>query len=404
MRYLFLILLLFFTAPALAEEIYDIRLGAHPDKTRIVIETSGEVDFHASVLDAPKRLVVHLPVKNWAIQGDTQIINPISSIKHTVTQNHLSRLVFNLTAPAVIRNAYMLPSHDTVSRNRLVIDMTSVSAIQFEKEIGKGYGSLYLGAIQNQSLDDLLQELAHNDILPIPQNKPAKTPLRKPIIVIDAGHGGRDPGAISASGIREKDITLPMAKRMAQVLNMSGRYDARLTRSTDVFIKLHNRVKIARQANADIFISVHADSVRNNQTRGASVYTLSDTASDAQTAKLAARENRADLIAGIDLDVEDEDVSMILLDLSMRDTMNQSKNLANTLVQSFNGKNVPLLRNPHRYAGFAVLKAPDVPSILVETGFVSNESEARKLTSPEFQNHIANALLKTLDRYFDTIE
>lgn len=404
--YAIFLALIFVMSPAFGDQVHDIRLGTHPDKTRIVMDIDGAMDFHATLQKNPDQLVIHLPFKQWAVSGDTNIVAPFSYIRHEKTSANLTKITLGLTRPVAIDNAFIMPADQTHPYHRLVMDIGFTSMVMFDNAINRPFGTMTLPTASDASLDDLINSIAGTEktTLPVPQNKPEATkkrPRHKPIIVIDAGHGGKDPGAVSPGGIREKDITLPLAKMVAQTLNQSGLYDARLTRTTDVYIKLHNRVKIARTADADLFISIHADSVRNHKTRGASIYTLSDKASDAQTARLAARENRSDLIAGVDLGVEDEDVTMILLDLSMRDTMNRSKYLANTIVDNFGPSGVPTLQGPHRYAGFAVLKAPDVPSVLIETGFVSNESEARKLKTPAFQKQIASAVLKSLNHYFD---
>lgn len=400
--FMFIALILAFCPPLDAAEVTDIRIGKHPDKTRLVMEITGNPDFNARILDNPARLVIHLPAKTWAIGGDTQMISPLRTVHHAVNKTltpTVSEITFNLDRPAIIRNAMMLPADQAHPANRLVIDLALTDQMTFRQNLAQIHGPLIAGSAQAVSLDGLLKTIAQNTT-PIPATKPTQAVSRKPVIVIDAGHGGQDPGAISPGGIREKDITLPLAKTIARILNSSGRYDARLTRTKDVYIKLHDRVTIARKANADIFLSVHADSVGNHTTRGASVYTLSDTASDAQTAKLAARENRSDIIAGVDLGIEDHDVSLILLDLSMRDTMNQSKYLANTVIRTLGTGGIPTLRGPHRYAGFAVLKAPDVPSVLIEAGFVSNEAEARRLKTPAYQQQVARSILNALDHYF----
>lgn len=229
------------------------------------------------------------------------------------------------------------------------------------------------------------------------------TPKSVYTVAIDAGHGGVDPGATSGD-IKEKDITLATARTLRAALEKTGRYKVRLVRESDVYLKLSQRVALARAAEADLFISIHADSINQPNVSGASIYTLSDRASDAQTERLAARENRADLISGIDLSTEDQDVANILIDLSMRETMNQSKFFANSVVDSLRGLNVSMLENPHRFAGFAVLKAPDVPSVLIEIGFVSNKTEARRLMSADYQGRIAQAVLQGIDGYFSTLE
>lgn len=226
---------------------------------------------------------------------------------------------------------------------------------------------------------------------------------KKPLIVIDAGHGGVDPGAIGSNGVFEKHITLAAARELQRALNATGRYRAELTRGGDKYLKLYQRVSIARKKKADLFISLHADTIGKSNVTGASIYTLSEKSSDAQTEKLAARENKADLIAGVDLSTEDEEVANILVDLTMRDTMNQSKFFANTIVSEMAGNGLKTLERPHRYAGFAVLKAPDIPSVLIELGFLSNRREAERLSTPAYRHQIIRALIKGIDGYFEKV-
>jgi N-acetylmuramoyl-L-alanine amidase len=387
---IFIMCLMSFTVKA--SEILDLRTGNHIDKSRLVIEMTGHMDFQATLNQKSQSLIIHLPNKQWNVKGNDVLEAPFQSVQQRSLYDDLITLNIPLSSPYVIQTAFMIAGDP----HRLVIDMIPASILEYEQQTNIKHGPLNL-PVSKTRLDHLISGLSYNET-PTPIAKPEK--IKKPIVVIDAGHGGRDPGAVSKIGIKEKDITLPVSKRLARILNQTGRYDARLTRADDRFIRLHNRVKIAQRANADLFISIHADSVGNNVTRGASVYTLSDTASDAQTAKLAARENQADLIGGMDLNVEDEDVSAILIDLSMRESMNQSKILANKVIAGFRASGVETLRGPHRYAGFAVLKAPDIPSILIETGFVSNEAQARELLQPNHQNRIGRAILKSLDRYF----
>ncbi|MGE4280726.1 MAG: N-acetylmuramoyl-L-alanine amidase [Magnetospirillum sp.] len=221
----------------------------------------------------------------------------------------------------------------------------------------------------------------------------------KAVVVIDPGHGGVDPGALGVSGIYEKHITLAMARELKAQLERSGRYKVHLTRDRDIFIRLRERVAIARQYGADLFISLHADSVNNPQLTGLSVYTLSQTASDGEAQLLADKENKADLLAGIDLSHESADVANILIDLAQRETMNRSAGFAGGVVDEL-GRETTLLGNTHRFAGFAVLKAPDVPSILIELGYLSNASEERQLRQPDYRAKLAKGIARAVDRHF----
>ena len=421
-----LIILPCLLASAWALDIQNVRFGAHPDKTRMVIDLSTDSDFRAFMLpkeaNKPYRLVVDLPDFNWQAGS---IPKPpktsVSDVRSGSLQNGVKRLVVDLEKPAALNGAFILPKAGN-KPVRLVVDFKTVSESQFANMSHKKLGRLVVAekTASTKPKDDLGELIATqtnntstNGII-IPPRKPripkaltsepekAKpvTPLRKPLIVIDAGHGGADPGAVGAGRLKEKTITLSAAKILKQKLEATGRYRVALTRHDDKYLKLYKRVSIARTKEADLFISLHADSIDKSNVRGASIYTLSNKASDKQTARLAARENRVDLIAGVDLSHEDKEVANILIDLAMRDTMNQSKFFANTVVTKMRGHGIRILQKPHRYAGFAVLKAADIPSVLVEMGFMSNRSEARLLATQDYQRKIASALTDSIDAYF----
>jgi N-acetylmuramoyl-L-alanine amidase len=223
----------------------------------------------------------------------------------------------------------------------------------------------------------------------------------KHVIALDAGHGGVDPGAIGIGGTFEKDVTLGMAREIRRQLEASGRYKVVLTRDEDIFVRLRDRIARARAGGADLFVSIHADSMRNKETRGASIYTLSEHASDDEAAALAARENRSDIIAGVDLSHENKEVMSILIDLAQRETMNHSAILAGLLVDEL-GREIPLISiKPHRFAGFAVLRAPDLPSALIELGYLSNRADEQLLTRPHQRAKVAASIVRAIDHFFD---
>lgn len=218
-------------------------------------------------------------------------------------------------------------------------------------------------------------------------------------VVLDPGHGGVDPGAISPGGVYEKIVTLAAARELAAQLAASGRYRAVLTRHRDVFVPLRERVARARTYRADLFLSIHADALPDPGIRGLSVYTLSQRASDREAAALAVRENRADLVGGLRLWQQPREIGAVLLDLARRRTLNQSLVLARAIVEEL-GRSVKLLDKPHRAAGFAVLTAPDIPSALVELGCLSNPDDERLLVRPAHQRRLAQALARAIDDYF----
>lgn len=402
-------------------EIRNIRLGFHIDKTRIVIDLDRETDFRAFVLGDPYRVVIDMPKADWRISRSAhQNTALIKRYRSGELAEGLTRIVFDMEKPALISEAYILPRTDTASP-RLVVDVAPASLNLFEARKTDVIGKRDL-----TSLSQTVQNLSHNTpaaassyrahqnanvatsvpasgrpLAPLPTRKPAR---KFYTIVIDAGHGGKDPGAVAPGKVYEKHITLALAKELKRQLEETGRYRAVLTRDRDIFIPLRGRVDIARRADADMFISLHADKIGRTNVRGASIYTLSEVASDKETARLAHDENFSGMVAGVDISDEGEDVANILLDLAMREKMNESNMLAQKLESSFRQKGVRLLGNPHRSAGFAVLKAPDVPSVLIEAGFLSNAAEAKLLRTSAFQRKLSTSIVQGIDAYFRKIE
>ncbi|MEC7944144.1 MAG: N-acetylmuramoyl-L-alanine amidase, partial [Pseudomonadota bacterium] len=233
-------------------------------------------------------------------------------------------------------------------------------------------------------------------VVPLTRSKRNK----KIVIMIDPGHGGVDPGAISRSGAWEKHIVLAFSKELRRQLVATGKFDVRLTRHRDVFIRLRQRIAKARAVGANLFLSIHADSIHNRRVRGTSVYTLSKRASDKEAAALARKENKSDLIAGVDLKKQSSDVVNILIDLAQRETMNESALFAQQLVSEL-AKVRKMLRNTHRFAGFAVLKAPDIPSVLIELGYLSNRTDEKLLLDPKQHRRMASSITRAIQRYFE---
>ncbi len=224
------------------------------------------------------------------------------------------------------------------------------------------------------------------------------------VIVIDAGHGGKDPGAISVGGVYEKTITLAYAREIQRQLRALGGYRVVMTRSRDVFIPLRDRVAIARKAGADLFLSIHADAMVSPEVSGLSVYTLSERASDAEAAALADRENRVDRLGGINIAAHSPEAAGILIDVVQRQTLNSSIEMASHLVSHLRETTPILPARPHRFAGFVVLKAPDVPSVLIELGFLSNPADEKRLLSADHRRRVAAGIALAVDRYFGRVE
>tara|TARA_B100000214_G_scaffold146980_2_gene105026 strand:+ start:3245 stop:4345 length:1101 start_codon:yes stop_codon:yes gene_type:complete len=305
----------------------------------------------------------------------------------------ISRVVIDLSKPLLVDKHFIIKP-GSKPQSRLVIDLVPTTRIQFLAYLKKSRNQK---AVELPKLNLLKQK--HQRVQEFQKKSPQQKIKKSKRIVIDPGHGGVDPGAIGLQGSYEKKIVLMAAKSIEKILVKSGRYDVILTRKSDRFIPLRKRVAIARRAQADLFISLHADSIKNGAVRGATVYTLSENASDREAAQLAERENKSDLIAGIDLNAESQEVTDILIDLVQRETMNQSAVFAGAVVQEIT-KKIKTHRRPHKFAGFAVLKALDIPSILLEMGYLSNIEDETLLNTETFQKKLGLAILLGLDRYF----
>lgn len=401
--------------------IEKIRYGSNAGTTRVVIELDRKTTYRAFLLPDPNRVVVDIPSATWrsARSGFTDN-NLVRGHRSGDLEGGLTRLIFDLRQPVLIKNIFFLPRNGTAS-DRLVLDLSPASQNLFNAAVDDVRGDKNIKleaervqaaaaasafrARENAALAKAGQPRASG--VALPQRKPGQrgggsSAVEMRTIIIDAGHGGHDPGAI-AGGIHEKNITLSTAKRLKRKLEATGRYRVHMTRDTDRFIQLRERVNIARTKGGDLFVSLHADKIGRTNVRGASIYTLSENASDAETARLADQENRAGIVSGVDLSSESADVADILLDLAMREKMNESNLLARYLEDALRRKSVRLLPNSHRSAGFAVLKAPDIPSLLLEIGFLSNPQEAKLLNSNEFQDKISEAILEGIDAYFAKI-
>ena len=359
-----------------AAVITGVRLAHQDDTTRVVLDLTEAVPFAISVVENPHRVVIDLPATALRLpSGDqSRSVGVVHSFQYRRLDSQTWRIVVNLVGPVEVSNAFLLPP-DAGAGHRLVVDFRATNSSTF---VASNNGRAFAARPRPGAA-------------PGPQTAPF-------VVVIDAGHGGRDPGALGISGIREKDVTLAASIELMRILAATGQYRVVLTRDDDTFIPLRDRVKLARNAGADLFVSIHADHHRNPNMRGASVYTLSETASDKEAAALARRENWADAFA----DVEPRgsaDVAAILISLGQREAMNLSSSFANLLVPEF-GRGWRTIQNPHRFAGFAVLTAPDVPSVLVELGYLSNIRDERILSTTSGRNPVIAAIARAVDRYF----
>ena len=374
--------------------VSDIRVGVHPRKTRFVLDLSEHVDYRIFTLADPYRVVIDLPEISWRIKSRTlpQKAGLIDGLRFGAFRPGVSRVVLDLKGPIKITSSFIIPPAGA-KRHRFVLDL-----VETEREA-------FITGLRPPPKFELARRPktreAPNSF--VPGRKPRQGAVKKHVVIIDPGHGGIDPGATGKSGVREKNITLSAARDFKRIMEGSGRYKVFLTRSRDTFIRLRDRIAIARDKGAELFISIHADTIPRRKIRGLSVYTLSENASDQEAADLADKENKSDLIAGIDLTAESKVVTNILIDLAQRESMNESSRFAGYLVTELK-KVTRLLTNAHRFAGFAVLKAPDVPSILMELGFLSNAKDERNLKDKRYRGKLGKAILNAVDEFFSRIE
>jgi N-acetylmuramoyl-L-alanine amidase len=380
--------------------VTDVRVGQNGQTTRLVLDLTEKVAFNVFALAKPYRIVIDLPEVGWRLPSRPLPagIGMLKSLRYGLFQPGTSRIVLDVDKPPNIEKSFILKPEGKTGY-RLVVDLGYVKPEAFtnvRKDIASQNGV---------PTERTAASLAYVIPKPSAMIKPDIAPVRsvKKTVFIDPGHGGVDPGTIGASGTYEKHITLAMARQLQSELNKTGKFHAMLTRNRDIFVPLRDRVARARDAGAELFISIHADATKNRKTRGLSVYTLSELASDRETAALAEKENKADLIAGINFGEESPEISDILIDLTRRESMNQSAKFAIGLVKQLR-RQTKVLRNTHRFAGFAVLKAPDVPSVLVELGFLSNRSDEKALKDKKFRAKLAKGMVRAVISYFSNTE
>ena len=382
-------------------------LGGSPSWAATVrhVEVEGDrivVSFDDRVADASSFLLVSptriaLDVAGAAPGGTVATGGLIDAVREGARDGG-ARIVFDLTRPAVISEGRF-----GADGHVLTLQLQTASDSDFARAAAEGK----MRFLPPFNLPDTSPAATGYSVtLPVPARATGLALPRvqgdasRPLVVIDAGHGGFDPGAISpTSGLREKDVTLRIARAIRDELLKSGRVRVALTRDDDRFLVLQERYGIARRLHADLFISIHCDSVGSGDASGASVYTLSEVASDKEAARLAARENKADIISGVDLGGENADVSSILIDLTQRETMNASAGFARLLGREAQPL-MPLKPQFHKFASLMVLKAPDMPSVLFETGYISNPVDAAFLDSPDGRHRIAQSVARAIEVNF----
>ena len=385
-----------FSVPATAAGTVakDARLGGDRLRTRFVTDLSKPVTFKVFTLAEPYRVIIDLPDVKFQLPAGLgrKGRGLVTAYRYGLIGPGRARIVIDVNAPVLVDKSFVLKPQNGQPA-RLVIDLIRTDR------------STFLAALNKRRSRQAAVKPRRKSSTPAVRLPSAKAPRgrrSKPVIVVDPGHGGIDPGAISKNGVSEKTIVFAFAKALHKALQATGRYKVVLTRRIDTYVPLRERVAIARRQAGDLFISIHADSLPRRSARGvsgATVYTLSEKASDNEAKALAAKENRSDIIAGVDLPKEADEVTNILIDLAQRETKNLSIAFANTMLKTLRGT-TPLNKKPHRFAGFAVLKAPDVPSVLVELGYLSNRADEKLMVSRSWRKKVAVAMTKAVDNYF----
>ena len=364
--------------PAVAR---DVRLAGDARRTRLVIDMDRATPFHVFALADPYRVILDLSDLAFALPPDAAPLRRglVNAARHGVFAAGKARMVLDVTDPVAIDKAFLLDAVDDQPA-RLVLDLVKTDPDSFARTLA----ALALTVPERVA----------------PPAPPAVDDAR-PLIVLDPGHGGIDSGTTGQSAFNEKAIVLDVALALRDKLLATGLYRVTLTRTTDTFVALGERVRIARSLKADLFVSLHADALagHDGQARGASVYTLAEQASDTDAARLAEKENKADLIAGLDLSDENDEVAGILVDLAQRETRHFSAQFARTLVGQLKGA-IRTHRTPLKSAGFRVLRAHDVPSVLLELGYMSNPEDLKLLTSDAWRAQVTDAALKAIGEFF----
>ncbi len=351
------------------------RVGGDATRTRFVTDIERPLSFSAYVVADPYRVILDLPDVNFQLPAGsgTKGRGLVTGYRFGPIEPGKSRIIMDTKGPVLIERAFIIPEENGQPA-RVVVDLIKTDKATFTKLIRRE------------------AKTARAKTMPVPKKGP-------PTIIIDPGHGGIDPGATSVNGELEKDIVLAFAQTLKTRLEKSGRYRVLMTRDEDEFVTLEDRVAFARAAEADLFMAVHADIVRGASVRGATIYTLSETASDAEAEALASKENRADAVGGVRLTAENGDINSILIGLAQRDSANRSAEFAGRLAGEM-AKATVMTKKPLRSAGFSVLKSPDVPSVLVELGYLSDPSDAELLNSPAWRERTAKAIARAVNGHF----
>lgn len=362
------------------------RLAGDQKQTRFVVDLSQTVDMRAFTLANPYRVIIDLPQIAFQFPPKTgeRGRGLVKAFRFGLVMPGGSRIVVDTTGPVKVERAFVLDAADGLPA-RLVVDLAAVDRDTF----------LRAAAIDNRLPRDPPRR-AEREAAPVSSDP-------RPVIVLDPGHGGIDTGTRAASGELEKTLVLEFALMLRDKLEQTDKYRVVMTRTDDRFVELAERVRLARQRDAQLFISVHCDALRRREgeAEGATVYTVSEHASDAEAARLADAENKADVIAGVNLSAEPNDIADILIDLAQRETKNYSAQFARVLVGELK-TTARLHKHPLKSAGFKVLTAPDVPSVLIELGYVSSREDIKQLTSNDWRSQVGDKIVQAVDAFFTT--
>jgi N-acetylmuramoyl-L-alanine amidase len=369
--------------------VMSARIGEHDDRTRLVIELSDPVNLRAFALAGPDRVVIDMPEVSWRLGAPPRPsgFGSVKSYRYGTFRAGNSRMVIDLNQPVTVSDALVIPPSSGFGY-RVVIDLFPTNRAKFDAQAG------WPADLKKRESD--AEKLA---AMIAAQQTPAARGGGKKVVVIDPGHGGLDSGTIGVNGLMEKDLALAEGLKLARELRARG-YSVFMTRDSDTFIPLRQRVAIGRSHKADLFIALHADSNPDGGVTGTSIYTLNDGRSDREAAALARRENQSDIIAGVDLSGDNNPVAPILINLAQRDTINKSSQFATSALKELGQVTDILARSPHRSASLAVLVAPDVPAVLIELGYLSNEVDAGQMNTDAWRGKVARAIAEAVDAQF----
>jgi N-acetylmuramoyl-L-alanine amidase len=368
-----------------------VRVGGDGKETRFVVDLSRKIDIRPFTLANPYRVVVDLPQVNFQFPAHAGEHGRglVKAFRYGLVMPGGSRIVLDTTGPVRVDKAFVLDAAGSQPA-RLVLDLVPVSREAF---------------LRAEAVDNRLARAKRAERPEPPlEQKPTADGDPRPIIVLDPGHGGIDSGTRAhGNGEMEKTLVLDFARMLRDKLEKSGKYRVVMTRSDDSFVPLVDRVRFARARKAQLFISIHCDALARGEgeAEGATIYTLSDHASDSEAARLAEAENRADVISGVDLSAEPDDIAGILIDLAQRETKTFSLQFAKDVVAALRNA-ARLHKHPLKSAGFKVLKAPDVPSVLIELGYVSNKQDLKELMSETWRTRAGDAIVRAVNSYFTT--